>query len=148
MWTRENRTTYVRKGLRYPSDVTDEEWAIIGPLIPPAKRGGRRRSVDVREIVNALMYVLETGCQWRHLPKDFPPKSTVFDYFMRWSHDGTLERFHDALYVRARELEGREASPTAGIIDSQSAKSAQKGGRKSTRSAMMPAKKSRESSVT
>lgn len=147
MWTQENRTTYDRKGLRYPSDVTDGEWAIIKPLVPPAKRGGRRRSVDEREIVNALMYVLETGCPWRHLPKDFPPKSTVFDYFMRWSYDGTLERIHDTLYVRARELEGREASPTAAIIDSQSAKSAQKGGRKSTRPATMPGKRSRGSSV-
>jgi len=96
-------------------------------LIPPAKRGGRKREVDVREVINGLLYVLETGCSWRHLPKDFPVKSTVNGYFDLWAWDGTLERIHEALYLALREKEGREASPTAAIIDSQSARSAQKG---------------------
>jgi len=81
MWTPENRGRYDRSRLRYPSDLTEAEWGLVLPLIPPAKRGGNRRHVDVREIVNALMYILSTGCQWRALPKDLPPRSTVYDYF-------------------------------------------------------------------
>ena len=96
MWTKETRGRYDRRGLRYPSDLTDAEWALIAPMIPPAKRGGRRREVDVREVLNGLLYVLETGCPWRHLPKDFPPKSTVHGYFDLWAWDGTLERMHEA----------------------------------------------------
>jgi transposase len=84
MWTNENRARYGRRGLRYPSDLTDEEWALIGPLIPPAKRGGNKRTVDVRAVVDGVMYVLSTGCQWAALPKDLPPRSTVNDYFRRW----------------------------------------------------------------
>ena len=118
------------------------------PLIPPAKRGGRKREVDVREVINGLLYVLETGCPWRHLPKDFPPKSTVHGYFDLWAWDGTLERIHEALYLALREKEGREASPTAAIIDSQSAKSAQKGGLRSIRRGTMRARRSRASSGT
>ena len=133
MWTLENRPHYNRDHLRYPSDLTDAEWALIEPLIPPAKRGGRRRIVDVREIVNAIMYILSTGCQWRSLPKDLPPRSTVFDYLDLWRWDGTLDRIHHELYVRCREQAGRNASPTAAIIDSQSVKSAEKGGPRSTR---------------
>jgi transposase len=86
-------------------------------MIPPAKRGGRRREVNVREVLNAIFYVLSTGCQWQALPKDLPPKSTAHSYFMLWDWDGTLERVHHALYVATREREGREASPTAAIID-------------------------------
>jgi transposase len=111
MWTTENRGKYNRDGLRYPSDLTDAEWALIEPLIPPAKRGGR--NVDVREVLNGLLYVLSTGCQWRAVPKDLPPKSTLFDYFDLWNWDGTLGRIHGALYVRCREAMAREASPTA-----------------------------------
>src|SRR4051812_42018834 len=129
MWTNENRARYNRSKLRYPSDLADAEWAIIAPLIPPAKRGGNKRTVVEREIVNGLMYILSTGCQWASLPKDLPPRSTVNDYFCRWNSDGTLDRIHHALYVRCRELAEREASPTAAIIDSQSVKSAEKGGR-------------------
>ena len=77
MWTPENRPRYDRRGLRYPSDMTDDEWALIGPLIPPAKRGGNKRTVDIRAVVNGVMYVLSTGCQWAALPKDLPPRSTV-----------------------------------------------------------------------
>src|SRR5262245_33114186 len=148
MWTNENRSLYDRSKLRYPSDLTDEDWALIEPLIPPAKRGGGKRTVNLREVVNGLMYVLSTGCQWRAIPKDLPPKSTVHGYFDLWSWDGTLDRIHHALYVKCREKAGREASPTAAIIDSQSVKSAEKGGAASTRMAMMRARKSRAKSAT
>ena len=110
------------------SDLTDEEWALIEPHIPPAKRGGNKRTVKLREVVNGLMYILSTGCQWRAIPKDLPPRSTLYDYFDLWSWDGTLDRIHHALYVECRERAEREASPTAAIIDSQSVKSAEKGG--------------------
>ena len=126
MWTTKNRSRYERSHLRYPSDLTDEEWALLEPQIPPAKHGGRRREVDEREIVNGIMYVLSTGCQWRYVPKDLPPKSTLHDYFNRWSDDGTLDRIHESLYLKCREELGREASPTACVIDSQSVKSAEK----------------------
>jgi transposase len=128
MWTVKNRRRYDRSGLRYPSDLTDEEWSLIAPQIPPARRGGNKRTVNVREVVNAVMYLLGTGCQYRALPKDLPPRSTVYDYFARWDADRTLDRIHHALYVQCRERAGREASPTAAIIDSQSVKSAEKGG--------------------
>jgi transposase len=128
MWTLENRPRYDRSRLRYPSDLTDEEWALIGSLIPPAKKGGNKRTVDVRAVVNGVMYILSTGCQWAALPKDLPPRSTVNDYLRRWDDDRTLDRIHQALYVQCRELAGREASPTVAIIDSQSVKSAEKGG--------------------
>ena len=118
MWTPENRKRYDRSKLRYPSDLTDEEWGLVKPLIPPARRGGRKREVDEREVLNGIMYVLSTGCQWRALPKDFPPKSTVWAYLDLWSYDGTLERIHFELYVKCREKAEREASPTAAIIDS------------------------------
>ena len=147
MWTRENRGLYERKGLRYPSDLTDQEWALLAPLIPPAKRGGRKREVDLREVVNGILYVLGTGCQWRALPKDLPPKSTVHDYLMLWEWDGTLDRIHHELYVMTRSLEGREASPSAGVIDSQSVKSAEKGGSRSIRRAMMQARRSKARSA-
>jgi transposase len=148
MWTNENRARYDRSKLRYPSDLTDEEWALIAPVIPRAKRGGNKRTVDVREVVNGLMYVLSTGCQWRAMPKDLPPRSTVNHYFCRWDHDGTLGRLHHALYVRCREQAGREASPTAAIIDSQSVKSAEKGGARLTRRALMAARRLRARSAT
>jgi len=126
MWTDRNRARYDRSKLRYPSDLTDEEWQLVEPLIPPGKPGGGKRTVNMREVVNGLMYVLSTGCQWRAIPKDLPPRSTVYDYFDLWTYDGTLVRIHHALYVRCREQEQREASPTAAIIDSQSVKSAEK----------------------
>jgi len=148
MWTNENRAKYNRDKLRYPSDVTDEEWAYVEPLLPPAKRGGRRREVDVREVFNGVMYVLSTGCQWRYIPKDFPPKSTVYRYFCDWAWSGVLDRIHDALYVKCRERAEREASPTAAIIDSQSVKSAEKGGRASIRTAMTQVRRSRARNAT
>ncbi len=148
MWTQENRGRYDRSRLRYPSDLTDDEWALVKPLIPPAKRGGNRRHVDEHEIVDGLMYILSTGCQWRALPKDLPPRSTVHDYFDLWSWDGTLDRIHHALYVKCREQVGREASPTAAIIDSQSVKAAEKGGPRSIRMGTMRARRSRARSAT
>jgi transposase len=143
MWTDENRGRYDRSKLRYPSDLTDEEWAQVEPLLPPAKRGGAKRTVNLREVVNGLLYVLSTGCQWRAIPLDLPPKSTVYDYFDLWDWDGTLNRIHWELYVKCREQAGREASPTAAIIDSQSVKSAEKGGPASTLAAMTRARRSR-----
>ena len=142
MWTAENRARYNRDHLRYPSDLTDVEWSLIGPLIPPAKRGGRRRSVDVREVVNGLLYVLSTGCAWRYVPKDLPPKSTLFEYFDLWTYHGVIDRIHHALYVQCREQVDREASPTACVIDSQSVKSAEKGGGILIRKDMMQARRS------
>jgi transposase len=135
MWTAENRAKYNRDHLRYPSDLTDQEWGVIEPLFPPGKRGGGKRRVDMRAVVNGVMYILSTGCQWRSLPKDLPPRSMVYDYFSLWGWNGTLDRLHHTLYVKCREQAEREASPTACIIDSQSVKSAEKGGRASTRRA-------------
>lgn len=128
MWTDENRKRYDRSKLRYPSDLTDAEWALVARLIPPPKPGGNKRTVEIREIVNGLMYVRATGRQWRAVPKDLPPRSTLFDYFTRWSEDGALDDIRHELYVRRREQAGRAASATAGEIDSQSVKSAEKGG--------------------
>jgi transposase len=148
MWTIENRLKYNRGQLRYPSDLTDAEWALVEPLIPPAKHDGRKRKVDVREAPNGLMYVLSTGCQWRYIPKDLPPKSTIYDYFDLRTYDRTLDTIRHTLYIKRRELVEREASPSACVIDSQSVKSAEpfdklRRGPQSTRMAMMQEKRSR-----
>ena len=148
MWTTVNRARYDRSKLRYPSDLTEKEWSHVAPLIPAAKSGGNKRTVDVRSIVDGLMYILSTGCQWRAIPKDLPPRSTLHDYLDWWEWSGTLERIHHALYVKCREQVLREASPTAAIIDSQSVKSAEKGGPRSTRTVMMRARRSRARSGT
>src|SRR5437763_5124936 len=148
MWTAQNRRRYDRSQLRYPSDLTDHEWAHGARMIRPAKSGGNKRSVDVREVMNGIMYVLSTGCQWRAVPKDMPPRSTLFDYLNLWSYDGTLDRIHHALYLECREQGEREASPTAAIIDSQSVKSAEKGGPGLLRTAMMRARRSKARSAT
>jgi putative transposase len=109
----------------YPSDLTDAQWAILEPLIPEAKPGGRPREVDMREVVNAMFYINRTGCQWDMLPHDLPPKSSVYDYFAQWREDGTWQRLNDALRTQVRtELENREATPSAGSIDSQTVKTA------------------------
>src|SRR5882724_6086530 len=164
MWTKENRAKYNRDHLRYPSDLTDDEWTLVEPFIPPAKSGGRypsdltddewtlvepfippaksgggKRRTDMREVMNGVMYILSTGCQWRYLPKDFPPRSTVHNYFIWWQCDGVLDRINHALYVKCREKAERDASPTACIIDSQSVKSAEKGGPASIRTGSMRA---------
>lgn len=146
MWTVENRERYNRDHLRYPSDLTEEEWGWIEPLIPPAKRGGNRRRVNIREVVNGIMYVLSTGCQWRYMPKDLPPRSTVHGYFDRWIYDGTLDRLHTVLYEKCREQAERNPEPSACIIDSQSVKSGEKGGSALIRTALMRASRSRAKS--
>ena len=148
MWKPEHRVAADRRGLRYPSDMTDEEWRLVAPLIRPAKRGGRPRTVNIREVLNAIFYVLATGCQWQALPKDFPPKSTVWDYLDLWEWDGTVERIHHGLYVAVREQAGREASPSTAIIDSQTAKGAQKGALRSIRPGMMRARSWSAASAT
>jgi len=117
-----------RHRLGYPSDLADQEWSLVCPMIPPAKHGGRPRDVDVREILNGILYVLSTGCQWRYIPKDLPPRSTLHGYFQRWDDEGTWQRIHYELFEKCREQEDRQASPTACVIDSQSVKSAEKGG--------------------
>jgi len=99
----------------YPSHLTDEEWALVKPEIPRAKRGGNKRTVDIREVFNGLMYLVSTGCQWRAMPKYLPARSTVNFYFCRWQHDGTLTRLHHALCVQCRKQAEREASPTVRI---------------------------------
>src|SRR3981189_2260597 len=144
MWTNENRARYDPSHLRYPSDLTDDEWKLVEPLIPPGKRGGDKRTVIMREIVNGLMYILSTGCQWRAIPKDLPPRSTLYGYFDLRTCDGKLDLIHHELYVKCREAIRREASPTAAIIDSQSVKSAEKGGRALIRMGTMRARSDNE----
>jgi transposase len=148
MWTEAARKQHAPRKERYPSDLTDAEWALIAPMIPPAQRGGRPRETDMREVMNAVRYVLRTGCQWRQLPKDFPPRSTVYGYFWEWSRYGLLDRIHHALLVACREDEGREASPTAAIIDTQAVKATEKGAAAGIPLATMRVRKSKASSAT
>ena len=128
----------------YPSDLTDAEWATLEPLIPPAKPGGRPRTANMREILNAIFYVLRSGCTWRMVPHDLPPWYWAYWYFRTWRLDGTRERIQQALCAQVRVQAGREASPSAAIIDSQTVKTTEKGGLADT----TPARKSRAASDT
>jgi transposase len=127
-WTEITREQYRRDGLRFASDMTDAEWALIARWLPPRRRLGRPRKTDLRRVVEAVLYVLATGCQWRALPSDFPPRSTVQGYFYAWRDTGWWRRIVSRLVRRARRALGRKAIPTAAIIDSQSASTTESGG--------------------
>ncbi len=122
-WPAATRGDYARPSESHASDVTDREWALIAPLLPVARSGGRPRSSCPQRVIDSIVYLPRTGCQWRMPPRDFPPRSTVYSYFRAWIAAGVWAHVHDALYRRTRELEGRDESPTAAIIDSQSVKS-------------------------
>ena len=128
MWSEEQRKKYRREHGRFPSDLTDVEWAQLAPAIPLAKPGGRPRKTDMRSAMNAILYRLRTGCPWRYLPRDgFPPRSMVYNIFRQFQRDGTWETIWATLHMALRERLGREASQSAAVIDSQSVKSAEKG---------------------
>jgi transposase len=144
MWTETTRRQYRREDLRYASDMSDAEWALIEPHLPAAKRLGRPRRVPLRAVVEALLYLLPTPSPWRLLPRDFPNRSTVLRYFYAWQAAGLWQTINFLLLQQARERAGREASPSAGVIDSQSGKTTESGGPRG----LMPARRSRAANAT
>src|ERR1700687_5554951 len=142
MWTEQHRKIYQRGERRYPSDMTDGEWVRLEPLIPPAKPGGRPRETNMREAINAILYLLRTGCPWRYLPREgFPPRSTVYNIFRNLQREGTSEAISDEVDVAFGERMGRGASPSAAVLDRQSLKSAEKGAAKTTQWVTTPARR-------
>jgi putative transposase len=130
--------------MRYPTDLTNAQWEVIEPLLPPAKKEGRRRTVDRRAVLNAIFYLLRTGCAWRMLPHDFPPYKSVYTCFSRWKQAGVWEQVHDALVTKVRKKAGKAATPSAVSIDSQSVKTTEKGGSR----AMIRARKLKDENDT
>ena len=140
MWTQEHRRIYRREGAGYPSDLRDAEWARLAPLIPEASPGGRPRKTDMRAAINAILYLLRTGCPWRYLPRDsFPPRSTVYNIFCKFQREGVWKAVLAELHMAFSERTGREASPSAAVLDSQSVKSAEKEAVTTARWVMTPA---------
>src|SRR5918911_3193507 len=149
MWKDEHRARYRRDEAGFPSNLTDTEWARLAPLIPDAKPGGRPRKTEMRSAMNAILYLLRTGCPWRYLPRDgFPPRSTVYNIFRKFQRERVWEAIWAELHMALRERMGRQASPSAAVLDSQSVKSAEKGAVQTIKSVMTPARRSRGARFT